>query len=244
MNKTVRLGLSMACLLCLASGPILAARPDDPYFSTDDVVGSRTIGEWAGAWWQWTWSLIDGDGSEGRPVHPLLDPTGQWAGVGQSGPVYFLGGSFIPGVYYRTVTVPRGKYLFFPLINQSVDNYICGVFDPKISINDMRQMAEYYQNDPQSLILEIDGQAVENPKRFRVTSPVYSVFLSQGALCTPTAATFTWDAGVPGEYMQQIADGYYVMLKPFSPGHHTVRLGGTSADGGFFLDVTYDITVE
>lgn len=238
---TRRSSLVVAVVIGALAIPAFAG-VDDSLYTNKDVVAGRTIGEWSAAWWQWTWSAVDGDGVS-APQHPLLDFTGEYADVGQSGPVYFLGGSFLPGVYHRSIRVPAGKALFFPLLNSSADNYICGAFDPKLSINVLRALIEGAQNDPDELLLEIDGKAVGNLERFRVTSSVYSVFLSEGGLCTPTAANFTYTTQ-PGEYMQQVSDGYYVMVKPFPRGTHTIRLGGTSAGGGFFLDVTYDITVE
>ncbi len=235
MSRNRAAGLFVFSTLLLFAVPAVAG-VDDQIYTNKDVVAGRTIGEWSGAWWQWAWAIPDS-------VHPLLDSSGFYASQGQSGPVFFIGGSFVPGTYQRTITVPEGKALFFPLLNSSIDNYICGTFVPKLTINEMRKLAEAGQNSPQRLILEIDGKAVGNLDRFRVTSPVYSVFLGEGALCTPTASIFIGTTP-PGEYMQQVSDGYYVMVKPFSRGRHTIRLGGTSADGSFTLDVTYYITVE
>src|SRR6266566_813262 len=47
----------------------------------------KSYGQWAVAWWQW---------GLGVPVtnNPVLDTTGEFAGIGQSRPVWFLGGSF------------------------------------------------------------------------------------------------------------------------------------------------------
>ena len=40
-----------------------------------------------------------------------------------------------------------------------------------------------------------------------------------------------------------VGDGFYLMLKPLSPGRHTVNFGGTCC-GGFTLDITYYLTVN
>ena len=44
------------------------------------------------------------------------DTTGEFASLGQSGPVWFLAGTFGSTVT-RTVTIPAGKTLFFPILN-------------------------------------------------------------------------------------------------------------------------------
>ena len=81
----VILGLALAGL----TGPtVMANNRDEPQvFDRDSVAYGRTYGEWMAAWNQWSFSL---------PVsgHPLF--TDGDCSVGQSGPVWFLGGAFIP----------------------------------------------------------------------------------------------------------------------------------------------------
>jgi hypothetical protein len=47
--------------------------------------------EWSERWWKWVLSIP-------AASNPLLDPTGQFATVGQSGPVWFLAGNIGGGV--------------------------------------------------------------------------------------------------------------------------------------------------
>src|SRR6059058_3845619 len=62
-------------------------------------------------WWQW---------ALGTPAseNPLTDTTGQFAAVNQSpsGRIWFLAGNF-GGTTVRTITVPKGAALFFPIVN-------------------------------------------------------------------------------------------------------------------------------
>jgi len=69
----------------------------------------KTYGEWAVAWWQWALSIPEAQS-------PVADATGEFAGVGQSGPVWFLAGTFGNSAE-RTVTVPAGKSIFMPVHN-------------------------------------------------------------------------------------------------------------------------------
>src|SRR5438067_362973 len=75
----------------------------------DQTVAGETYGEWSAEWWQWAFSL---------PVdqHPLFDTAD--CSEGQSGPVWFLGGTFVAtdlgsGVFLgqadRTCTIPANK---------------------------------------------------------------------------------------------------------------------------------------
>ena len=57
-----------------------------------------------------------GDSPSQPSINPLLDQTGQNAALGQSGEVWFLAGT-TGGSAERTVTVPPGKALFFPIVN-------------------------------------------------------------------------------------------------------------------------------
>jgi len=59
-------------------------------------------------------------------INPLLDQTGANAAIGQSGPVWFLAGT-TGGTAERAITVPAGKSLFFPLVNNV---WICTPVDP------------------------------------------------------------------------------------------------------------------
>ena len=45
--------------------------------------------------------------------------------------------------------------------------------------------------------------------------------------------------GAPAGHYQEVADGYWVLLDPLSPGEHTIHFAAAG-----FLDVTYHLTVE
>jgi hypothetical protein len=40
-----------------------------------------------------------------------------------------------------------------------------------------------------------------------------------------------------------VVDGYWLMLKPLSPGKHVIHFTASNATTGFALDVTYNVTV-
>src|SRR5437870_11795939 len=64
----------------------------------------------AAQWWQWALAIPNSQS-------PLLDQTGQFAAVNQpKGNIWFLAGNG-GGTTVRTVTIPGGKALFFPIAN-------------------------------------------------------------------------------------------------------------------------------
>src|SRR4051812_26229339 len=70
----------------------------------------ESYGQWAADWWTWALSIP-------AEITPLNDATGAYAAVGQHGPVWSLAGANATTNTTRTVTVPAGKALFFPIIN-------------------------------------------------------------------------------------------------------------------------------
>src|SRR5438874_7424155 len=96
----------LAAMLCIVGLSSLAGGTSPPNVLP---AGSRL----AAAWWEWVFSL---------PVtaSPQFDTAD--CSAGQSGPVWFLGGTFFGGTITRTCTIPAGKTLVFPVANAWADN--------------------------------------------------------------------------------------------------------------------------
>src|SRR5262249_56510522 len=109
MPKQIRPGLGAIRVLALLGGG-RADEADPRVYPTTEKVGGKTYAEWAAAWWQW------GLGAP-KDKNPISDRTGKFADRGQSGPVWFLAGTF-GGKATRTCSVPAGKALFFPVVIQ------------------------------------------------------------------------------------------------------------------------------
>src|ERR1035438_1335045 len=98
-------------LAVLAVPSVLAQKVID----RDSVAYGRTYSEWSAAWEQWSYSIP-------ASQHPLFD-NGDCS-VGQSGPVWFLGGKFCYNggtcSYTRVVRscrIPVGKALYVAIFN-------------------------------------------------------------------------------------------------------------------------------
>ena len=233
------LALLMVALLVAAASPALAQegkKSSTVVFPPNSNPYGRTYGEWSAAWWQWAYSL---------PVdhHPLFGERNDCS-AGQSGDVWFLGGTFTPGPpdingnvlgeATRKCMVPRGTVLLIPILNAE-----CSTIEGNGTTDaELRQCARDLVDltDPGSLKLTIDGIPVDNLTAYRVQSPL-STF---GPL--PGNNLLGQPAGVTSDF---VGDGFYVMVQPQALGQHRIHFEATAAGTGwsFSLDITYKVVV-
>jgi hypothetical protein len=204
---------------------------------------------WTAAWWQWALSIP-------APVNPMLDPTGANAAQGQSGNVWFLAGTFGGGPATRTITVPPGKFLFFPLVNFL---WITTCPEEPQTADTIRPIVSPPADVVSDLGCSVDNKVLTGLTAYRTESPIFQVNM-------PDNNVF----GVPaGQYGPSLDAGYYLMLPPLPAGEHVIHFhaalptnvgpitvvlpnpsnpcfpsGETQTWGAFTLDVTYRITVE
>src|SRR5690349_21263415 len=147
---------TMACVMSSSAAQSnIAALPGD-------AVAGRSQAEWSVLWWQWAGSF-EYDNS------PVADRTGNLCHLKQKGPVWFLAGTYGTHRTVRTCKVPKGKYLFFPLINYVVSPdgvHPCSECCP----NYVRTAREITDN-PSYLIVDLDGQRLQQPESYRQVSP-------------------------------------------------------------------------
>lgn len=129
-----------------------------PGFAQDNVVvppkesvEGFTQSEWSRAWWQWA-------GSFEHSESPVADQTGALCGGKQQGAVWFLAGTYGTKRTMRTCVVPKGKYIFFPLINYVV----MPPADRPISCKSVMNSAAYMTDDVSSLVVELNGIRMTN----------------------------------------------------------------------------------
>jgi hypothetical protein len=231
-NRAVSLGalcflVLMAISLTFASG---AEDPGGKVLQPHSEVKGRTLGEWSAVWWKWAYGIPTND----NPVYN--DTNGAKAKFGDVVPVFFLAGAF-SGTVRRTATVPAEEFVFFPVLNFVNDN----VGNPtRFTIDDLSSQLAGAIATITELHASVDGVTVPNLSTHREVSPVFSYTLQLTGNVQQTVFGNTGPDAV-GTVFPAVADGIYLMLKPLSPGHHSINFGGTSAFGS--LDVTYDLTV-
>jgi hypothetical protein len=237
----------VALLAVLASAPAPAGDNTPGVMPLNSKVGGLTYGEWSARHWQWEYSM---------PVdkHPLFGTAA--VSEGQSGEVWFLGGTFAstelePGVFVgmetRDVTIPPGKKLFFPVIDAEASAIEGDSDGYGGSEAELRATAEFFADFivPESLYCEVDGKRVKNLADYRVQSPLFTF----GPLPDNNILeSFGYDAP-EGSTSDSVSDGVFVMLAPLSAGKHTVRFGGVidlrDAGGPVFVQaINYNITVK
>ncbi len=221
----------LVSLLSATPASVFAGNPNPGILPINSQPHGNSYGSWAAAWWQWALGIPEAQ-------NPLLDTTGQYAGVNQNGPVFFLAGT-IQGSAERNVTIPAGKSIFMP-----VHNWIfgAGVFDcdptvPGVTcdVPTLREKAAAATTSVQSMEVTIDGVAVQKLQSYRAMSPdTFSVNF-------PVGAVF----GIPaGTLSPHVADGYWLMLTPLTPGSHTIHVHVTNPDYGIEQDILDHITVK
>jgi hypothetical protein len=188
--------------------------------------------ELAARWLEWALAIP-------AATNPISDPDGDYAALGQSGKVWFLAGNF-GGTTERTITVPNGTALFFPIVNYfwvNLVEYGDNPWSDEQASYVREEVLEPVIDSAQDLVLEIDGRVVPNVYDLRVYSDV--------GLCTlPPDNIFGLPIlnSIPDEC---VADGYWALVPPLSVGEHTIRFAGvTTVPAYFSLDVTYHVTVK
>jgi hypothetical protein len=185
-------------------------------------VANTSQADWSKAWWQWA-------GSFDRASSPVADRTGINCHLKQSGPVWFLAGTYGTQRTIRSCKVPRDKYLFFPLINYVVmPTTQIDACDSSSCCSSYAQTAKLITDEPTNLVLELDGRRIADLAAFRQAT---SECFDMGALAEPKYRVFP-----------SAANGYYVMLRPLSPGKHVLNFGGMLP--GMSQAVTYTLLVQ
>ncbi|HZC23864.1 MAG TPA: hypothetical protein VE866_11045 [Candidatus Binatia bacterium] len=176
---------------------------------SDWVINGRTYAEWSAAWEQWSYSIPTAQ-------HPLFD-NGDCS-VGQSGPVWFLGGKYCynggicayTGVV-RSCSVPSGKKLYVAILNGEDS-----ALEESVAENPGNELAQQiasmrsYEDvsmSPASVYLWVDGAPVPRLKdRFRVQSTAFGFSIPTdnllAAVYPPGYNTFP-----TGTYFPAVDDG-------------------------------------
>lgn len=201
----------------------------------------KSYGEWAGAWWKWAVAIP-------ADQNPIVDTTGEYGAVNQSGPVWFLAGTF-GGDVARQLSVPSGKALFFPVFNalwwapDDLDDATwlateLGLDPTQMTDEELIRLIAYYQVDFATVMsVEIDGVPVQGMAQYRASSQPMNL----------TDVDLLNDLGAEISHPNAaIAAGYWLMLAPLLPGEHTILVTVVSDNpvfGSFEMTISYQLSV-
>jgi hypothetical protein len=222
--------LAAALLVVTATLPVQAGKGNQGnpgILPPQSLPNDKSYGEWAAAWWQWAFAIP-------TPMNPLADTTGEFASVGQQGPVWFLAGVW--GANYQVVrecTVPADKMLFFPIANWVTAGWqFTGPEDVAGFVVWARGALKDAADQASGMACEIDGTPVLNIDAYREQSGPFPLTFPVDNLWGHPEWQLELQTDVLG-----MDEGYYLMLAPLKPGTHTIHFQAGS------MDVTYHLTV-
>jgi hypothetical protein len=165
---------------------------------------------WTTKWWQWFLSIP-------KANSPAIDTTGDKSSVGQVDQnVWFLA-STISGIVKRTVKIPSGKAILFPVINVTISN------SENPALESDSEMASFVKEQMDDIVMKqatIDGQDLLISEKFRVQSPPFNFTF-------PRNNIFGGQEGPT----RGVGDGYWIFMRPMEPGIHNIRTYGSCMAG-------------
>jgi hypothetical protein len=151
--------------------------------------------------------------------------------------IVFLAGT-AGGTADRSCTISSTQSILVPLVNVECSTVEGNGRTPA----ELRSCARHdFVDQATNLFLIIDGNPVSNLDRFRVSSQVFTftvVANNPFGLPAPSGPQFTLPATT-----RSVADGYWVLIQPLSPGIHTVSFGGEFPEFEFSTTASYTLTV-
>jgi hypothetical protein len=179
----------------------------------------KSYNELAGEWTNWLTA-------EPIATNPAFDPDGRFCDRNQQGNVWFLASTF-GGIADRTCEIPAGKAIFLSLggVFLSFAPEFPAADDPCAQMaTDLEKVRCDVNNDVPmapgiSFEISLDGEPLEDLFAFRAQSQ------PGGFTLQVPDPSFLTDLGFPaGDRSPAVADGYFLLLKPLSPGEHTLNL--------------------
>jgi hypothetical protein len=230
----VPLFLTLAALTPMVNA---ASNPNPGSYQPGSKPYGLTYGQWNAKWWQWVFSIP-------TPSNPLIDFTGANCASSQSGPVWFLAGTFGSpsggGPAVRTCTIPSNKAILFPILNVE-----CSSLEGNGStLSDFLACDAGFISLVTSINATVDGVPQKDLFAYRFPSPLYSYTMPfDNILGCPSSGNcpgLTTPCPCSGI---AAADGYYMMLQPLQAGVHTVSFGGAVPAFSFSTAVVYTLTI-
>ena len=217
--KIVGMGLGLALMSTAASATdrIKVLDPGIKHFG-------KSYNQLTGDWYNWQVQFP-------FPTNPVVEDGAVDCTRGQTGQIWFLAGNF-GGTSNRECAIPKGKALFFPIINT-----LWWFPEDGPNVDVLRAIANPIINATTTLEVIIDGVAIKDPFAYRAQSQPGGFALNFGPLLADFGYGPTPDPRDPA-----VADGYWILLAPLRAGPHVIQFRSTNPP--FALDVTYRLIVR
>jgi len=214
-KKTVVPSAALFVSLFLAWAPTASAKnPNSLVFAPNSTPFGMSYGEWSAEWWKWLISIP-------AKNSPVLDADGGDCAEGQSGPVWYLAGTF-GGAVTRTCSVPASKLIMFPILNAVCYRVGPGAFDEGTE-QELRDCAKNSMDHATVVDASIDGVALHS------LNPPNSPFRTQSGgfeFSVPPNNILGLPPGGPFSSGQAVSDGYWIMTASLPLGPHTIHFHG------------------
>jgi hypothetical protein len=192
--------------------------------SSGSIIEGNTYGQWTVKWWDWALSARSS-------VNPVVDRTGEFAGMNQPNvDVWFLAGKFAEtcGEYpSRKAEIPKERNILFPILNCAASRL------EYPGLNDT-ELIEHVSKDMETIIKRdcfINGIRV-NPERVCSDPKIFPLYIND---VNPI--------GVIGGSTYAAADGYWIFLKPVTKGEYSISIEGSCESGRLKSGATYKLIV-
>jgi hypothetical protein len=238
MNK-----LFLFLLIAAAFGVAACSKQSDPVGSssvnnsadkgaTYNVVAKgsykgHTWSDWSNQWWSWAMSMPSSANAVAGTA-PME--------TNQTGDVWFLSGLLSSGSATRSITVPQGKAIFFPILNLYGDT--TGGAPPADQLASVIQ-GMWDGSNPTVEFAEIDGHTITSTVSNDYFAQV-TTFINHDIPSDNILGDVTYGQKKVSSFAASC--GVYIMIDGLSTGSHTIHFKGTNVAIG--LDMTYNVTVK
>lgn len=191
-------------------------------FAPDDKPFGRPLSDWTIEWWKWLLSIP-------KPDNPALHNTNKTFGISQyNEDVLFVAG--ITGGYAeREIAVPTGKAILLGVINFTTS------FSEEPHLKNDSDLIARAKSDIDDIVSKdafINGERIYDLDNYRISSSPFDLVLPENSLY-----------GVPPGPTRGISDGYWLFLKPLTPGKHEIFAAGSCSSGKTSVTCTYKFNV-
>lgn len=178
---------------------------------------------WTTKWWRWFLSIP-------KANSPAMDNGDINSNLNQSDQkVWFLAAT-TGGTVERTVRIPLGKAILFPVINITISNSE----DKTLRTDaDMISFVKRHMKDIVNKQASIDGKDLLVSEDLRVQSPPFN-------FSYPPDNIFGAEAGPT----RGVGDGYWIFMRPLQVGNHNIRTYGSCMSGKIQIGAKIRLMVE